>query len=200
MKLLPLVLVCAALHGAVIDGKPKVIDYQNQEGGDILDLREIMYTDRLAPNISEDELYNGYNALHPKSPNKWTTYPDNEGNFIIPYEIIGVFGEEHKEMIYDAMKELSRNTCIRFKQRTNEKEYLQIRNEKSKGCVATIGRQLTGMNILNLEDGEFLTCMAPHIVIHELIHVVGLWHEQMREDRDKYIKIHYENVKQGCSL
>ncbi|RCN46571.1 astacin, partial [Ancylostoma caninum] len=64
-------------------------------------------------------------------------------------------------------------------------------------CFGTIGRQLTGLNILNLEDGELVTCLAPHIVIHELMHVVGLWHEQMREDRDDYIKVHKENVKSG---
>ncbi|KAJ1368227.1 hypothetical protein KIN20_029310, partial [Parelaphostrongylus tenuis] len=31
-------------------------------------------------------------------------------------------------------------------------------------------------------------------VQHELLHVIGLWHEHMRYDRDKYVKIHYENI------
>ncbi|RCN46570.1 hypothetical protein ANCCAN_07430, partial [Ancylostoma caninum] len=91
------------------------------------------YTNRTSQVSSVGPLIGGHNALIHKSPKRWTTYPDNNGNVNIPYVILGVFSKEHKEMIYDAMKELARNTCVRFKQRTNEKEYVQIRNEKNKG-------------------------------------------------------------------
>ncbi|KAJ1357169.1 hypothetical protein KIN20_015243 [Parelaphostrongylus tenuis] len=33
------------------------------------------------------------------------------------------------------------------------------------------------------------------IVQHELLHIVGLYHEHARYDRDKYIKIHSGNIK-----
>ena len=38
------------------------------------------------------------------------------------------------------------------------------------------------------------------IVVHELGHVVGFWHEHTRPDRDKYIDIVMENVMIGKNM
>ncbi|KAJ1360051.1 hypothetical protein KIN20_018931 [Parelaphostrongylus tenuis] len=40
-------------------------------------------------------------------------------------------------------------------------------------------------------------CVTDQIVQHEMLHIIGLYHEHNRYDRDKYIKVHYENVLPG---
>ncbi len=35
------------------------------------------------------------------------------------------------------------------------------------------------------------------IVVHELGHVVGFWHEHTRPDRDQFVDIYYKNIQQG---
>lgn len=45
------------------------------------------------------------------------------------------------------------------------------------------------------ENNDYLLLSQKRILIHELGHVIGLIHEHQRYDRDKYVKVIYENVR-----
>lgn len=59
-------------------------------------------------------------------------------------------------------------------------------------CESYIGRK-GGKQLLSLGRG----CKNRGKVTHELMHALGFFHEHTRPDRDKFVKILWENIKTG---
>ena len=99
--------------------------------------------------------------------------------------VVYLFGEELPEALrkrfLQAVDYWQARTPIRFVARTAEQDYVVIRYSST-----TCG---TGTYTMLLTDW----CGVPGIV-HEIGHTVGLNHEQSRSDRNRWIKVLYDNI------
>ncbi|KAL3101953.1 hypothetical protein niasHS_003362 [Heterodera schachtii] len=64
---------------------------------------------------------------------------------------------------------------------------------KVDGCFSEVGRT-SGVQVLSLDNG----CMDYSTIIHEIMHVVGFYHEHERWDRDFYIDIIWQNIDKSA--
>ncbi|KAL0280907.1 UNVERIFIED_CONTAM: hypothetical protein PYX00_002062 [Menopon gallinae] len=113
---------------------------------------------------------------------------------VIPYEIDGNFSGMHKALFKQAMRHWENFTCIRFVERSVEDHpnYI-IFTEKPCGCCSFVGKRGNGPQAISIGKN----CDKFGIVVHELGHVVGFWHEHTRPDRDNHVQIIRENIMSG---
>ncbi|XP_070379185.1 astacin-like metalloprotease toxin 5 [Dermacentor albipictus] len=108
---------------------------------------------------------------------------------IIPY-VFEQRPNRQKRLIREAMEQIEAVSCLRFVNRTTERDYVFI--DRNDTCGSYVGRK-GGRQHLSLGLG----CMQIGSVMHELLHVVGFHHEHSRSDRDEYIDVFLDNVEPG---
>jgi hypothetical protein len=109
----------------------------------------------------------------------------------IPYKISSSFNAAKTNEIREAIKRINAKTNLTLVQRTSEYNYIHF--VFGQGCASNVGmqRHIMGQEII-IGTGCDVTA-----IVHEICHSAGLYHEQSRSDRDKYVTIHWGNIARG---
>eukprot|EP00933_Yihiella_yeosuensis_P039300 TRINITY_DN3327_c3_g2_i1.p1 TRINITY_DN3327_c3_g2~~TRINITY_DN3327_c3_g2_i1.p1 ORF type:complete len:404 (-),score=53.87 TRINITY_DN3327_c3_g2_i1:122-1333(-) len=127
---------------------------------------------------------------------KWagTLWPDGR----IPYCFHKDFPHHTRNTFRQAAKEFGMHSCVRWVEvdsetdkRCAEKPSVMVKSNKP-GCSSFVGKSFRILNSqrLNLQQG----CHSRGTILHEMGHTVGMAHEHVRSDRDKFVKIHWQNM------
>jgi hypothetical protein len=115
---------------------------------------------------------------------------------IVPYEIGDVL-EVIERKIPTAIAIFHHFTCIKFvpREKDNDKHKDYFKFVNGKGCSSSVGRK-GGMQTVHLGHG----CKRLGTIMHEMMHVLGIIHEQSRPDRDQYLKINFNNLNSPLNI
>jgi len=108
-------------------------------------------------------------------------------NCRVPFTIDSALPNQAR--VTDAIAHWEANTSYRFVARTSEGDFVTFRT--GSGCSSSVGRR-GGQQFVNLASG-----CSMGSTIHEIGHVIGLWHEQSREDRDLFVTINWDKITAG---
>ncbi|XP_076018770.1 high choriolytic enzyme 2-like [Genypterus blacodes] len=120
---------------------------------------------------------------------KWPKATD--GKVYVPYLIANQYSKQEVDLIKRGLNSFSASTCIRFFQRSNQRDFLYI--QSLDGCYSFVGRQGGTQTVSLSRQG----CIYYGTVQHELLHALGFNHEQCRSDRDQHIRVLLNNVIKG---
>ncbi len=101
------------------------------------------------------------------------------------------------EALYDALNAMMWQTEIRFVPRTNQKDYVQV-------VVGPADHGEAGRSSVGRRGGkQQLTIASPDpgsgVVLHELLHAAGAFHEQSRKDRTNFVDFDLTGMSPGQS-
>lgn len=143
----------------------------------------------------------GTNTLPSKIKSRAVGLSPYQGKFwaMLRYTFGSNLNSWEKQRILDAISYIESQTNARFYNATGKPTvdpqwgfaYPYVEFTSANVNNSYVGRQ-GGKQILNLFNFDRGT------IVHEICHALGMFHEQCRVDRDNYITVHYNNIKNNA--
>ena len=145
----------------------------------------------LLPWLASAQSAPAHLAANTETPQPWP-------GGIIPYDVSLLAPAQQTNALRAMQRWMDTGARIVFLSRTSQMEYANFTGNTNAGNnTSLIGFKQGHRADINItafwwRQGEWMPA-------HELGHVLGLFHEHQRWDRDQYVTIHYENIKPGRS-
>ncbi|XP_045601849.1 seminal metalloprotease 1 isoform X2 [Procambarus clarkii] len=129
----------------------------------------------------------------------WNVFPERRWtNATVPYVISDHYLPREQDMIERAVATINFMTCVKFVPWDGEaRDYVLFwPAKKPAGCWSFVGKR-GGQQVVSLQAPDshskrcFISLGKP---IHEMLHALGVFHEQSRADRDEHVTILKHNI------
>ncbi|KAH8264011.1 hypothetical protein KR038_000476 [Drosophila bunnanda] len=114
----------------------------------------------------------------------------------IYYRISEDYSEQEVANVRTAMASFGEQTCVQFEEFEGSppggKRYVSFKKSPNM-CGTRVGYQPLSFGSHDVLLNERCLTM-PAVIQHETLHLMGLFHEQSRPDRDEYVVIDYDNI------
>jgi hypothetical protein len=125
-----------------------------------------------------------------------STKPEPWPGGVIPYDISKLTTDQQNLVRRAMQRWMDTGAKIKFIPRTTEVEYVNFTGKTDAGNnTSLVGFKKDVSADINIT--AFWWKQDEWMPAHELGHVLGFFHEHERWDRDRFVNIHYENIKPG---
>nr|XP_022320901.1 uncharacterized protein LOC111123092 isoform X1 [Crassostrea virginica] len=120
-------------------------------------------------------------------------------NGIVPYTMDANLSNDTRDVLQHSIEIMNNLTCVRFVPDDSAlarsvQHQNKVRFLNGVGCWSYVGMINYGTQGISLQDPG---CISIGTAIHEMDHALGMWHEQNRGDRDTYIEVYGDNIRDG---
>eukprot|EP00586_Coscinodiscus_wailesii_P007306 CAMPEP_0172487944 /NCGR_PEP_ID=MMETSP1066-20121228/17251_1 /TAXON_ID=671091 /ORGANISM="Coscinodiscus wailesii, Strain CCMP2513" /LENGTH=460 /DNA_ID=CAMNT_0013254869 /DNA_START=52 /DNA_END=1430 /DNA_ORIENTATION=+ len=123
---------------------------------------------------------------------RWDYRDPADGKVVVPYVFSDDFDDIGKCAVNEARLSLEKRLgYVKFVPRSDEEDFIRYSQRDPDDCWSYLGR-IGGQQEMNL--GWCANLSYEGAIIHEHLHALGISHEYLRPDRDRYIKMHFKNT------